>query len=159
MIFKHEGKNIEFKKEVMETFNRYCQVEPDQHEAGGILLGRVFPNKISIEQVSEPAREDESGRYFFFRNVERAQKIINSAWESSNGELIYLGEWHTHPEPMPSPSSTDRTLIRNMLRDSKMRIDFLFMVIIGQKGIYVGRQHKKLIQLKSEVTKVKFNQS
>ena len=48
----------------METFNRYCQVEPDQHEAGGILLGRVFPNKILIEQVSEPAREDESGRYF-----------------------------------------------------------------------------------------------
>ncbi|MCC2382016.1 Mov34/MPN/PAD-1 family protein [Bacillus cereus] len=157
MIFRHEGKKIEFTKEVMETFNRYCQFGPDQHEAGGILLGRVFPDKILIEQVSEPACEDESGRYFFVRNVERAQKIINSAWESSNGELIYLGEWHTHPEPMPSPSSTDRTLIRNMLRDSKMRIDFLFMVIIGQKGIYVGRQHKKLIQLKSEDTKKEFN--
>ncbi len=60
----------------------------------------------------------------FFRNVKKAQRIAEHAWKESNGERLYLGEWHTHPEDVPSPSRDDRTLLKNMLKHSRMNIDF-----------------------------------
>ena len=28
-------------------------------------------------------------------------------WKSTDRKMDYLGEWHTHPEPHPNPSSID----------------------------------------------------
>lgn len=129
-----------FTKRVMKIMESYRQVKADQHESGGILLGRIFSNRIVVEHVSEPSQADRSGRYFFERNVRIAQQIVDIKWKESGGEIIYLGEWHTHPESFPTPSITDKRLISNMLRDSKMEIDFLLMVIVGTKGYFVASQ-------------------
>ncbi|MFD1954105.1 Mov34/MPN/PAD-1 family protein [Paenibacillus thailandensis] len=133
-------KLVKFTDEVVEILNSYRQVKKKQHEAGGILLGRIFDDQIIIQQITTPGPGDKSGRYFFERNVKRAQWFVDLAWRSSNGEVIYLGEWHTHPEPVPRPSSVDQKLITNMLRDSKMSIDFLFLVIVGTEEKYVAVQ-------------------
>lgn len=158
MEYIFDTKILHFNKEVVEIFDSFRQVNPDQHEAGGILLGRVFENKIVIEQVSTPGTDDKSGRYFFDRNVRRAQWFVDMAWRKSKGEVIYLGEWHTHPEKYPSPSSIDKRLISNMLKDTRMTINFLFLVIIGIERKYVAVQHqgkrKPLIQLKEREAKV-----
>lgn len=117
-------------------------------EAGGILLGRVYRDEVTIERVTTPSRRDKAARFWFNRDVPSAQERVTAAWQESGGILIYLGEWHTHPESQPTPSSTDRALIANMLRDSKMEIDYLFLVINGTDGRWVGMQtHKGLVQL------------
>jgi integrative and conjugative element protein (TIGR02256 family) len=135
-------KELIFEPEVIRILNSYRQLETRSSEAGGILLGRIYNSKIVIEKVSEPSSEDKAGRFSFNRYVKKAQRIVNDAWAESDGELLYLGEWHTHPEVIPTPSSTDRTLLSNMLRDTKMDIDFLFMVIVGMQDIYVAAQTK-----------------
>jgi integrative and conjugative element protein (TIGR02256 family) len=119
-------------------------------ESGGILLGRIYDDKreVLIERASVPNSRDRSGHTFFDRSDEAAQEIIDAAWSESGGELIYLGEWHTHPEPFPTPSSTDRRMIANLLRHARLETDFLITAIIGQKGLWVGCQtSKKLARL------------
>lgn len=138
MIYKYNDKYIILSENVVNRISHYKQNEPTAHEAGGILLGKVFDDTIYIDAISEPSSEDESGRNYFYRNVEKAQNIVEYAWRESNGERIYLGEWHTHPEKVPKPSIDDKKLIANMLEHSKMEIDFLIMVIAGTSDYFVG---------------------
>ncbi|MEC1743308.1 ribosomal-processing cysteine protease Prp [Schinkia azotoformans] len=142
MIYKYGEKHIVFTDEVVNKLESYKQKRKEQHESGGILLGKVYKDLIVVDTISEPSIEDQSGRYFFKRDVQKAQKIIKVAWEKSRGERIYLGEWHTHPEDNPIPSSDDSKLINNMLKDSHMEIDFLVMVIIGIVSPHIAVQRK-----------------
>lgn len=132
MIYKYGDKCVVFTEEVIKTLDGYKQYNHTQHEAGGILLGKIYNDLIIIDQISEPSIEDKSGRFYFIRNVKKAQHIVDRAWKESNGERIYLGEWHTHPEDIPTPSRDDKLLLKNMLKHSRMEINFLFMVIIGR---------------------------
>jgi integrative and conjugative element protein (TIGR02256 family) len=142
-----EIKMLEFDPRVISTFDKYKQL-PGRQESGGILLGRVYENKIFVEAVTAPSYWDRAGLTFFTRNRSKAQDLVNNAWHDSEGELIYLGEWHTHSEPHPQPSTTDRTMIRKMLQESKMEIDFLVTVIVGVDDYWIGLQKgKKLRQL------------
>lgn len=150
MIFKYGDKSVVFTSEVISLFEKYKQIEKKQHESGGILIGKVYNDLIIIDGISEPSKEDKSGRYYFYRDVQKAQKISEKAWQESNGERIYLGEWHTHPEDIPTPSMDDQKLIQNMLRHSRMEIDFLLMVIIGRVSSYVSilnRRTRNMITL------------
>lgn len=133
---------LEFTPQVYREMQAHRQTGPNDPEAGGILLGRVYPSRTVIERISVPGEGDKAGRFFFERNVRRAQTIVDEAWNESNGELIYLGEWHTHPQRYPQPSRTDLEFIYNMLRDSKMEIDHLYLVIVGLEGWYVACQDK-----------------
>jgi len=142
MIFKHGEKDVVFTSEVISLFEKYKQIEKKQHESGGILLGKIYNDLIIIDNISEPSKEDKSGRYYFYRDVKKAQKITEKAWQDSNGERIYVGEWHTHPEDIPTPSVDDNKLIKDMLKYSRMEIDFLFMVIIGRVSPYVAILNK-----------------
>lgn len=124
---------------IIDTYKRKL---PDL-ESGGIILGKILPNKhILIKLLTPPNQKDQRGLYFFHRNRNEAQKIINQKWNESNGEIIYLGEWHTHNEDVPIPSQRDLTMIKNQLKTSKMEIDFLLLLIIGQKENYYGIETK-----------------
>lgn len=148
MIFKFESKLVVFTNEVINTLNEYKQYKKDQNESGGILLGKIYDKVIIIDQISTPSKDDESGRYHFSRNVQKAQKIIERSWEESNGCRIYLGEWHTHPENVPIPSIDDKILISNLVNKSDMEINYLFMVIIGREEPYVAVFDKNDMSLK-----------
>ena len=147
MIYKiKDNLTLELTSEVLEEFKKYRQIG-NRREVGGILLGQVFDTKIVIDEITGPSFLDKAGRFFFVRNVKRAQKIVNTVWVKSDGKRIYLGEWHTHPEMNPSPSYDDRKLIADMLTYSKMEIDFLFMIIVGlgKIDLYVGYQKGQLL--------------
>ncbi|GBK65872.1 hypothetical protein PbDSM24746_58760 [Paenibacillus macerans] len=132
-----------FTQEVMGIMHSYRQISKGLPESGGILLGRIYTdNRIIIDQISVPGKGDKSGRFFFERDVKRAQEIASGAWEKSDGEVRYLGEWHTHPEAIPKPSPTDRKLIIGMIQDSILDQEFLFLVIVGIQENYVGVSYK-----------------
>lgn len=136
-------KTIIISPKVKEMFDRYKELLPS-NEHGGILLGGIYLNNyIVIEEITEPSINDKSGYYFFERNRETAQKIISEKWKDSNGKLIYLGEWHTHNEQNPTPSKTDKDMIKDLLNDSRMEIDFLITIIVGMNSNYIGLQRGK----------------
>lgn len=99
--------------------------------------------------MSEPCSRDKRGIYYFIRDKENAQKVINEKWQQSNGEINYLGEWHTHPEIIPKPSFLDRKLLKECLINNKYPFHGLFMIIVGIEGdLYVGYQTKEMKNLK-----------
>lgn len=146
--FSYSKHRLIIKGEVLNVFKKHEQRE-SSNESGGILLGNVYKNRADIIEVATPNRFDSSGPYFFNRSKIGAQIQINKAWEKSNGALIFLGEWHTHPEINPEPSTNDKEMILRSLKRTKMEISFLYLVIVGCDNTYwVGKQiRKKLIKL------------
>ncbi len=140
MIFVGFEKSLVINTSVTDTFRRYEQLR-GRNESGGILLGKVFPNSVTIEKVTTPSIFDRYSRSFFIRSKKSAQKVINKSWFNSNGQLNYLGEWHTHCVEHPTPSPQDRKMIQNSFDTTIMEIDFLFLIIIGLSNtIWVGVQ-------------------
>lgn len=121
---------------VLETVTRFIQAECRDPESGGILLGRVRAGNLEIIEATEPTRRDWRSRFFFIRRQRDHQKIVKQRWEESQGEVRYLGEWHTHPEDFPAPSGTD---LREWKILAESRIDRrpLLAVIVGRKGLHI----------------------
>lgn len=117
----------------------------DQNESGGILIGKVSKDlsTIIITDITTPTTADRRGRFFFIRNKEAAQKVINTEWKRSLGVKNYLGEWHTHPERYPTPSPKDLELIDDCKKKNSNPFEFIFMIIAGNSiDIYVGYQER-----------------
>ncbi|RZL45513.1 MAG: hypothetical protein EOP00_17290, partial [Pedobacter sp.] len=92
------GHNIIIHEAPLEILRKFTQSKPHQPESGGIILGKVYDNHIEIVKLSVPTSLDKSSRYNFERNKISAQIIIDYEFLNSHGQVIYLGEWHTHPE-------------------------------------------------------------
>jgi integrative and conjugative element protein (TIGR02256 family) len=54
---------------------------------------------------------------------------VIEAWIRTSGTLDYLGEWHTHPEDTPRPSSIDRQQWHTVCDSTTVAIAF---VIVGR---------------------------
>ena len=122
-----------------EVFHRYVQRRPGDTEAGGIMLGRLILNSddIVIDEATEPQVEDRRSRFFFWRSNKPAQRRVQQAWSESEGTQVYLGEWHTHPEDIPSPSAVDIDNWKTILRKSRYEQGFLFFAIVGRRAIRI----------------------
>lgn len=125
---------------VIKTFRKYEQ-KKGKLESGGILLGFVYENYDEIVKATVPNRLDSREPFSFNRSKIPAQKNINKSWKRSKGSLIYLGEWHTHSEVEPVPSVVDIEMIKKTFKETKMEINFLYLIIAGINDTYwVGRQ-------------------
>jgi hypothetical protein len=141
---KNNAYRVFIHKNVTDVFHKYrTRGIP---EAGGILLGQIRKNEIYILKVTEPSRWDIRQMFGFVRARKQAQKAIDMEFEKSEGRTIYLGEWHSHPEANPTPSSVDTSMIERQFRKNDINENFLIMMIVGYNqdycSIYDG---KKLI--------------
>jgi integrative and conjugative element protein (TIGR02256 family) len=150
-IFCGRKKKLAISVKVVGALSKYCPKE-NQPEAGGILLGHVYRDRDEIEEISIPSRFDKRGLFFFNRKKDTAQLKINKAWHVSKGTLIYFGEWHTHSERTPSPSSIDKDMIKRACEETKMGLDYLYLLIVGMNNTYwVGRQTQDKLEKLREI--------
>ncbi|WP_289058587.1 Mov34/MPN/PAD-1 family protein [uncultured Flavobacterium sp.] len=119
---------------ILENFTQYKRNAP---EAGGIMIGKVIDSQINIIKLSVPTQLDRSSRTNFERSKLSAQIIIDYEFFNSGGQLIYLGEWHTHPESSPVPSNTDLKMLQNQFKNNILNTDFLILLIKGTNHIYI----------------------
>lgn len=126
---------LNFGDEVLKRFRTYVQTGP-LPEAGGILLGTVHQQGLLITKATKPTRADCRMQYFFQRNETGHRVIARRNYDATNGTLRYLGEWHTHPQDVPSPSPLD---ILEWKKLARKRVDQrpLLAVIVGRKALYV----------------------
>jgi integrative and conjugative element protein (TIGR02256 family) len=116
---------------------RFRQSRRRDPESGGVLLGRHLheDGHVVVDAVTTPMRGDRATRHSFHRSHAPHQRAIDEAWERSKGSCVYLGEWHTHPEPDPHPSTIDLDDWRRRLREDDVEAPYLFFVIVGQTRI------------------------
>lgn len=77
-----------------------------------------------------------------------ANHFIEEDYEQSEHTRFYIGEWHTHPENSPIPSTIDYSSIEDNYQTASLVIPFLFMIIVGMEtfhiSIYNGKKHVKI---------------
>jgi integrative and conjugative element protein (TIGR02256 family) len=101
---------------VIDKIDRYSRAPEDKKEAGGILIGCYRGPHIEITECSEPLRRDRRSRFRFDRDDPGHQYLAKRRWKESGRILTFVGEWHTHPERFPTPSSIDLNTWREVTR-------------------------------------------
>lgn len=77
------------------------------------------------------------------------QREISSRYKKG---LHFIGDWHTHPEPIPNPSYSDLLSMYECFSQSKHTLNSFIMVIVGtdpgDNGVHLSIiQEKKCTQL------------
>ncbi|WP_273400036.1 Mov34/MPN/PAD-1 family protein [Traorella massiliensis] len=135
-----DGLKLIINQEVIDEINKYRQID-GSNESGGILLGKKELNNDTyvISNVTVPSIYDRSSKTSFIRNKNCTQQQINEMWETSNGIVNYMGEWHTHSVNEPIPSITDKRLINQLYKDGTNVFRYFFMIILGNTGnLFIG---------------------
>jgi len=134
--------NILIEPSVVELVRGYCQHQSNMPESGGILLGYRRGTHLHVVSATTPQRDDQRKRFHFSRCDQYHQNVAISQWNMSGNTMDYIGEWHTHPEPKPTPSSLDMSEWKKICCARKSSMVFL---IVGWTGVFwlgVGRgQH------------------
>jgi integrative and conjugative element protein (TIGR02256 family) len=135
----------------------YSQLRPRDDEAGGVLLGRWLEGASSfvVDAISEPQPEDRRTRTSFFRSYRGHTQIIADNLRASRDTRGYLGEWHTHPEPVPKPSRIDRRDWCRRLHCDRVELPWVFFIIVGTAEICAwtgapGRGRQRLWRLERQ---------
>ena len=112
----------------IQVFYKHRQLQANSTEAGGLLFATIdFPN-IEISVASQPFRKAFRSRTRFSIPVKQRKKMIDKMF---NKGLHFIGEWHTHPENSPTPSSLDLKSMEQLYIQSKHQLENFLMIIVG----------------------------
>lgn len=128
----------------LEQMQAFAQLRVADREAGGVLLGRHLLDSydVVIDEVSTPQRSDRRSRYGFFRSANH-EKLARKRWLEENSTSAYLGLWHTHPEPDPTPSSVDQRDWQQAVAGDTYEGDRLFFPIVGTHCIRIWTLNRR----------------
>jgi integrative and conjugative element protein (TIGR02256 family) len=125
---------------VLSDVGAFRQVDLNAAEAGGILLGFRRGSHLHVTMATPPGPTDVRNKFSFSREDESHPRIALSEWSRSEETMDYIGEWHTHPEPDPLPSSLDLREWRKISRERAEPMVFMIQGILGSWiGLGVGR--------------------
>jgi integrative and conjugative element protein (TIGR02256 family) len=116
--------------QALATFDAHRQRRFYQREAGGQLFARVRDDDWEIVAATGPRSRDCRGRFSFWPHRASEQEEIFQHHEQG---LDYVGDWHTHPEDVPTPSSDDLSSIAEVVRRSKHHLPGFLLLIVGRK--------------------------
>lgn len=119
--------------------DQYWQDSNNKSESGGILLGYRRGAHLHVTMATAPQSTDRGWRYLFKRAARHHQEIALRQWISSDRKMDYLGEWHTHPEPHPSPSATDHSEWRTLCGQRPSPMVFIIMGLSGEMWLGMSR--------------------
>lgn len=122
----------------------FRQQSRNQTEAGGQLFAKITEESIVVETATGPHNKDLRRRFYFFPSQIRLRAEIKSYFKKG---LHYVGDWHTHPQKLPLPSSLDIDSMKRCFRKSKHELEHFILIIVGQKSenenIWVGLVSEK----------------
>lgn len=121
---------------IVDQLNQFQQTGLQDLEAGGLLLGLRRGPHIEIVRITSPLQGDIRTRTSFHRRDLGHFELADRLWMDSQYTVGYVGEWHTHPEPLPIPSSIDTAEWRRVMRIEKRSTIFL---VVGTRNWFVGR--------------------
>jgi len=129
---------LRFSSKALTTFNLEMQRFPNL-EVGGVLLGYIIDeDTIFIKTASEGGPKAIHEEFYFQADPNYIDMIIDMEYANSEGKVVYLGEWHTHPQIHPEPSPKDLLSLTEIAESAKL---FSILFIIGA----VDYQAKKFI--------------
>ena len=104
------GRRVTVCSEVAGIWHEHRQTTTVADESFGVLMGTtsVDRREIWIEAVTTPMVHDQRSRCSFALRDPGHQRAVCEKFVRSGGRAVYLGTWHTHPQPVPTPSRIDQ---------------------------------------------------
>jgi integrative and conjugative element protein (TIGR02256 family) len=151
-VLSHSEQRLVFMPPVLETFANFRQIRKEP-EGGGLLFAEFEFPIIRISAVTTPHRTDRRWRMLFLPNRILQRRMIKDLFKKG---YHFVGEWHTHPEPNPTPSSLDLTSMRDAFLKSNHELNCFIMVIVGNRAdklilwvsTHDGRNFRRLSELR-----------
>lgn len=137
LFYQIEGvrKQLVIENPVLAHFRKFVQRRICQPESGGQLFGTFEEDTITIRVATGPYKEDKRTRYRFTPDRKREHKDIDAQFDLG---LQFIGNWHTHPEQVPTPSYTDLSNTRERFLRSDHELLAFTMVIVGTAALPRG---------------------
>lgn len=104
------------------------------NEFGGLLVGRYEENGriVHVQDIIIPTRFLSTFTSFFRRNDGVRKKL--TAFHAQTPSLVYVGEWHTHPNCPAVPSGTDLRSMGEIVQSPAVIIANPLLLIIKVTG-------------------------
>lgn len=101
------------------------------NEFGGLLIGYYSDERktVIIKKTLLP-KKYKSSKYSFERGSEGLRKKLEKMYCNSPS-LVYVGEWHTHPDNPALPSSVDIAALKEIISDENVSIANPILLIIS----------------------------
>lgn len=130
---------VEFADAVLMLFDKHLQRNAWSSEAGGQLFSRLANGVLTVDMGTAPSSLDKRSRYSFWPNRKHEQGDIMRNYDVG---LHYIGDWHTHAEDQPEPSSEDVRKIQDIFKKSQHELKYMLLVVVGRcpfpEGLWVG---------------------
>lgn len=153
----HDG-YIWFDADVVKSLQSFRQIQFPDKEACGLLLGQRRGNHLHITKITEPQVADRRSRVAYWRAAKGHRRVAVASWKKSKKLIGYLGEWHTHPQPFPAPSTVDLDEWRKLAR---LQSEPMLFLIVGITDWWLGlHQPNGNVQLCLSITgrNIKFSE-
>lgn len=128
-VLPESSQRVVIARQVIDHIAKHRQLSWYSREAGGQLFGLVEASEVVVSAATGPYRGDQRARSSYRSNAKAAQRAID---QHAKKGLIYLGEWHTHPEEHPQASTSDLDAMRRLHAASETRSSALLMLIQGK---------------------------
>ena len=129
------GQRLIFTRSVLDHFRKHRQDGPRKREAGGQIFARFRLPDILLQEVTGPRARDRRTRVSYWPDKVSEQREINSRHRRG---LHFIGDWHTHPQDIPSPSRVDISSIQDAFLKSSHTLNGFILVIVGRCPIPTG---------------------
>ena len=138
-VLKPGGPAVIITDAALATMNRFRQIRPRDKEAGGQLFALFDGADTVIVEATPPKSTDYRARREFRPNRWLQQREIRDRHARGSH---FVGDWHTHPEPVPRPSTEDIGNMMECFSQSQHDLHVFVMLIIGTepapKGLHVA---------------------
>ena len=140
------GEILRLSDDVLRRFCQHRQVKIWQKEAGGQLFAKFDGHLVDVIEATGPRPTDRRTRTRYEPDKNAEQAEIDLRFPSG---LHFIGDWHTHPEDIPSPSGLNLHSTADSFQRSKHGLDAFLLVIVGRgdfpRALYVSFQDKRTL--------------
>lgn len=112
-------------------FTAAGQAKP--REAGGVLMGNHVGSAGSrrVTELVDGGPDASATRTSFNPDQQFQQSEVDKLFAKHDGNIEYLGDWHSHPGGVPYPSATDRGALKRIRAALDARCAEPIMLICG----------------------------
>jgi integrative and conjugative element protein (TIGR02256 family) len=138
-LLEPTGEILSFNETVLEHFRRHRQLRFWSREAGGQLFAQFSPKRVSVTHITGPRRTDRRGKRHYLPDRAAENAEIAAMYAK---DLHFVGDWHTHAEKIPTPSTVDLASLADSVTKSRHQLLGFCLVIVGQaeppSGLHVS---------------------
>lgn len=125
---------VAIKGDVLEYMKKLVN-EKKGIETGGVLAGKIDKDgNIEILMASKPGPNAVHKMTGFRKDVEFCQNFLDKQYIESEKEIVYVGEWHSHPALNNKPSGLDIKSLTEISEQKEYLTTNPVMIIFSSEG-------------------------